>query len=217
MNNWPCNWKCVPLPAHKPRLNRFCPDISFLGACAKSINYVLLLTNLWTTDPAIGSLCHYLPTSPVWTGFAQISPSWGLVPSQSIMCYCLPTYPQRTLHLDMSVPLPPTSPVWTGFAQISPYQLCAIAYKLMHDWPCNWKFVPLPAHKPRLNRFCPEISFLGACAESIKYVPVFLSAVGYGVLGQNECMSVSHRWWEIGLSPYGLLFRARVLGSPQDI
>ena len=26
-----------------------------------------------------------------------------------------------------------------------------------------------------------------------------------------------HRWCEIGLSPYGLLFRARVLGSPQDI
>ena len=121
MNNWPCNWKCVPLPAHKPRLNRFCPDISFLGACAKSINYVLLLTNLsttdpalghvchyrpqapseqvlpryllinyvllltnlCTTDPAIGSLCHYLPTSPVWTGFAQKSPSWGLVQNQS--------------------------------------------------------------------------------------------------------------------------------------
>ena len=39
-------WKSVPLPAHKPHLNRFCPEISFLGACAKSINYVLSLTIL---------------------------------------------------------------------------------------------------------------------------------------------------------------------------
>ena len=77
VNHWPCNWKWVPLPAHKPRLNMFCPEISLLGACVKSGTYVLLLKNLWTTDPAIGNGCHYLPTSLVWTCFAQKSPYWG--------------------------------------------------------------------------------------------------------------------------------------------
>ena len=126
VNNWPCNWKWVPLPANKPRLNMFCPEISLLGGLCKislcAVTYVLLLTSLWTTDPAIGNGCHYLPTSLVWTFFAQKSPYWGA-------------------------------------CKIS--HLCATAYKLVNKWPCNWKWAPLPAHKPRLNMFCPEISLLG--------------------------------------------------------
>ena len=35
VNNWPCNWKWVPLPAHKPRLDMFCPEISLLGGLCK--------------------------------------------------------------------------------------------------------------------------------------------------------------------------------------
>ena len=79
VNNSPYNWKWVPLPVHKPRLNMFCPEISLLGACIKSVTFVLLLTNLWTTHPTIGSEFHYLSTNLVWTCFAQKSPSWGLV------------------------------------------------------------------------------------------------------------------------------------------
>ena len=64
-NNSPYNWKWVPLPVHKPRLNMFCPEISFLGACVKLVTYVLLLTNLWATEPGIGDVCHYRPTRPI--------------------------------------------------------------------------------------------------------------------------------------------------------
>ena len=130
VNNWPCNWKWVPLPAHKPRLNMFCPEISLLGGLCKishlcATAYVLLLTSLWTTDPAIGNGCHYLPTNLVWTCFAQESPYWGA---------CVKSVT---------------------------YVLLLMCYCLQANWPCNWKWVPLPAHKPRLNMFCPEISLLG--------------------------------------------------------
>ena len=99
VNNWPCNWKWVPLPAHKPRLNMFCPEISLLGGLCKishlcAVTYVLLLTSLWTTDPAIGNGCHYLPTSLVWTFFAQKSPYWGA-------CVKSVTCEQMTLQLEM--------------------------------------------------------------------------------------------------------------------
>ena len=213
-NNWPCNWTCVALPATSPILNRFCPEIPFQGPCAKSTHYVVLLTNFWTTDPAIGHVWHYLPTSPIWTGFAQKSPPrgacaksieyvllltnlWttdpaighvchylnrfcpgisllGLVQNQSSMCYCFRTYEQLTLQLEMCATTCPQAPseqvlprnlVPGGLCKIK--QVCVL--KLINTWPCNWKCVPLPAHKPHLNRFCPEISFLGACAKSIKY------------------------------------------------
>ena len=122
-SNWPCNRKWVPLPAHKPRLNMFCPEISLLGAYVKSVTYVLLLTNLWTTDPAIGNGCHYLPTSLVWTFFAQKSPYWRA---------CIKSVPYVLLLTNL----------WTTD-------------------PAIGKWVPLPAHNPRLNMFCPEISLLG--------------------------------------------------------
>ena len=111
VNNWPCNWKRVPLPAHKPRLNMFCPEISLLAGLCKishlcATAYVLLLTSLWTTDPAIGNGCHYLPTSLVWTCFAQKSPYWrACVKSVTyvllLMCYCLQACEQLTLQLEM--------------------------------------------------------------------------------------------------------------------
>ena len=65
VNSSSYNWKWVPLPVHKPRLNMFCPEISFLGACVKLVTYVLLLTNLWATEPGIGDVCHYRPTRPI--------------------------------------------------------------------------------------------------------------------------------------------------------
>ena len=121
VNNWPCNWKWVPLPAHKPRLNMFCPEISLLGAFVKSGTYVLLLKNLWTTDPAIGNGCHYLPTSLVWTwSCPEISLPGASV--KSVSCVLLlanlwttdPASGHECHYL-------PTSLVWTCFAQKSPY------------------------------------------------------------------------------------------------
>ena len=117
------------------------------------------------------------------------------------------------------------------------YCLCATAYKLVNNLPCNWKWVPLPAHKPRLNMFCPEISLLGGlckishlCATGCKLVCV--STVGYHLLELedefiNACLS-EHRWCGDGLRIGRILFvrsgypftdcsLGRALGSPQTI
>ena len=55
-------------------------------------------------------VCHYFPTNPVWAGFVQKSPAWGLVQNQSSMCYCLQTYEQLPLELQMSAATCPQAP-----------------------------------------------------------------------------------------------------------
>ena len=126
VNNWPCNWKWVPLPAHKPRLNMFCPEIYLLGGLCKishlcATAYVLLLTSLWTTDPAIGNGCHYLPTSLVWTCFAQKSPYWGACVKSVTYVLLLTNLRATDPAIGNGCHYLPTSLVWTCFAQKSPY------------------------------------------------------------------------------------------------
>ena len=120
-------------------------------------------------DPAIGNVCRYLPTNPVLIGFAQKSPFWWLVPHQSSMCHCSQIYEQLILPLDMCATTCPQ----TLFEQVLsrnllPEGVCSKSIKyvvsltnLSKNWPCSLKFAPLPAHKPRPKRFCPEISVLG--------------------------------------------------------
>ena len=174
MNHWPCKWTCVPPPAHKPHLNRFCLEISFLRACAKSIKYVcycfqtyeqlaLQLEMCGTTCPQAPSE-QVLPRNLLPGGLCQVNPLCGIA-------YKL--LKQLILQLDMCGTTCPQAPseqvlprnLLPGGLVQNQSSMCAIAYKLMNHWPCNWTCVALLAHKPHPNRFCPEISFLGACAK----------------------------------------------------
>ena len=183
VNNWPCNWKWVPLPAHKPRLNMFCPEIYLLGGLCKishlcATAYVLLLTSLWTTDPAIGNGCHYLPTSLVWTCFAQKSPYWGACVKSVTYVLLLTNLRATDPAIGNGCHYLPTSLVWTCFAQKSPYWgacVKSVTYVLLLT--SLWTTDPAIGNRCHYlptslvwTCFAQKSPYWGACVKSVTYV-----------------------------------------------
>ena len=162
----------------------------------------------------------HLPTSTIRTGFAQ---KWGLCQVNPLCVIAYKLMKQLTLQLDMCATTCPQAPseqvlprnlLPGGLCKI--HQLCAIAYKLMNNWPYSWTCVPLPAHKPRLNRFCPEISFLGAWAKSINYV--LLLSIACKLMNNWPCnwkcvkafiqvkdlLEIAQKYWEASVFRVGV-------------
>ena len=131
MNNWPCSCPRCATTCHQAPSEQVLPRNILPGACAESTNY---------------RRCNWKCV----TGFSQKPASHTLE-----LCAMFATiFPQTPFEQVLSRNLLPE-----GLCKIN--QVCAIVYKLMNNCPWNCKCLPLPAHKPRLNRFYPEISFLG--------------------------------------------------------
>ena len=131
MNNWPCSCPRCATTCHQAPSEQVLFRNILPGACAESTNY---------------RRCNWKCV----TGFSQKSASHTLE-----LCAMFATiFPQTPFEQVLSRNLLPE-----GLCKIN--QVCAIVYKLMNNCPWNCKCLPLPAHKPRLNRFYPEISFLG--------------------------------------------------------
>ena len=164
----------------------FCPEISLLGGLCKishlcATAYVLLLTSLWTTDPAIGNGCHYLPTSLVWTCFAQKSPYWGAcvksVYVQSLMCYCLQACEQLTLQLEMDATTCPqaSSEHFLPRNLLTGGLVKSVTYVLLHT--SLWTNDPAIGNGRHYlptslvwTCFAQKSPYWGACVKSVTYV-----------------------------------------------
>ena len=137
--------KFYSLSAHKPRQIRFCSEIPWVGACVKSVQSTLNLTNGGTNFISLQAPSEQvLPRNLLSRGLCKISPSCitsskrmnkfystigPQTPSEPVLtrnplsgglCKISSAYAKSYKRRNKFYFT--TSPVWTSFAQKSPYQ-----------------------------------------------------------------------------------------------
>jgi len=181
----------------RTRFATLCLFLVMVGSIGLGFQLTMCLQTYEQLALQLPKVCHYLPPSPVWTGLPRnILPgacaestnyrrcNWKCVTGFSQksashtleLCAMFATiFPQTPFEQVLSRNLLPE-----GLCKIN--QVCAIVYKLMNNCPWNCKCLPLPAHKPRLNRFYPEISFLGGLRKMKQ-----LCAIAYKLINNWPC------------------------------
>ena len=162
--------KFYSLSAHKPRQIRFCSEIPWVGACVKSVQSTLNLTNGGTNFISLQAPSEQvLPRNLLSRGLCKISPSCitsskrmnkfystigPQTPSEPVLtrnplsgglCKISSAYAKSYKRRNKFYFT--TSPVWNSFAQKSPYQglckispICITSYK----WMNKFYFTTLP-------------------------------------------------------------------------
>ena len=123
----------IPLSAHKPRQNRFWPEIPLVGACVKSVQHTLNLTNGGTNFISLQAPSEQvLPRNLLTRGLCKISP------------ICITSYKWMNKFYFTTLPQAPSEHVLPrnllsgGLVQNQSsmhYTLQTDEQIFLHDWP----------------------------------------------------------------------------------